>query len=140
MPKSTFTTNRSMAATYELRARSVAGGMRRAHGQAASLVFKKRAQLLEETIYRRPALKNAKNRVLTGNLKRSESLAIAGNAFIVTNTAPYANRRHRMTGTSKLFGHDLRSFWAGRAMQETSSQRMAILRAALRETWRKNAG
>ena len=40
-----------------------------------------------------------------------------------------------MRGTSKLYGHKLDSFWAGRAMQYTAATRARIYRLALAEVW-----
>lgn len=138
--KSVFTSNRPMAATYELRTAYVVGGLRKAHGQAASVEYQKRKQLLRETIYNRQQVTTPPpTRVLTGRLQRSERLVMAGNVARLENTAPYAKHRHNMSGTSKLYGHQLDSFWAGRAHQYTTSQRNAIYRRAIAETWRINA-
>lgn len=127
-----------MAATYEIRATSLKGGLRKAHGQAGSVAFQARRRIMQETIYDRPQTKGPPpTRKLTGLLRRSEKLTISGPSVILTNTAKYANIRHNMSGISKLYGHLKDSFWAKRAQVETAPQRTRIFRDALRDVWSK---
>jgi hypothetical protein len=131
--RSVFTSNRSMRTDYFLKAARVAGGLRAALGEAASVEFQERRRLLDETIYNRVQVTTPPpKRVLTGRLRRSERIVMAGTVAKLQNTAPYARIRHDMTGRSKLYGHKLDSFWAGRAHQRTVSRRAAIFRRALR--------
>ena len=139
MLRSKFTQSRPMSATFEIRAASLKGALRQAHGEAARVAFARRRELINATIYNRPAARNASRRRLTGVLRASESIAFAGDRVILTNTAKYANIRHSRRGISKLFGHRLDSFWAARAMTETRATRLQIFADATNGVWRKGA-
>lgn len=133
---SAFTSSRSMAATFEVRAHILVGEMRRAHGRAGSIVFQARKRIMKETIYdRKQVIGPPPKRKLTGNLYRSEKIVMAGDTIRFDNTAKYAHLRHAMSGTSKLYGHKLDSFWAARAMQQTAATRAKIYRDALAVVW-----
>jgi hypothetical protein len=126
--KMVVTTRKNMARTWEQRMRIAPPLLRQAVGKNTRLVFQRRKQLLEETIYQRAPV----DRPLTGNLKDSEYVQQLGNVARIGNRAPYAQIRHDMTGQSAKYGHDKTSRWAERAVQETAGERHANVRAAMR--------
>jgi hypothetical protein len=126
--RAVYTSQKNMAQEWRQTMSRTPGELRRAVGQNTSLVFQSRRKLMNETIYTRAPTE----RPLTGRLRRSEKVEMAGNVARIKNTAPYAQGRNDATGTSKSFPHDMTSDWAGRSVSGTVAQRRANVRAALR--------
>lgn len=99
--------------------------MRRGLGQCARLTRAARLQIMKATIYERPPW-----RPFTYRLLDSEFIEWHGNAVIIGNRASYAQTRHDMVGISKMYGHDLESHWATKAIIATHEERLLILQAA----------
>lgn len=128
MLKSRFDNSIEPAARISQIASKLPGKVRAAHGKCGSIVFQKRAEILDETIYER----GPQDRPLTGNLKKSEYISFMGNEIRIGNKALYASYRGElMEGTSVVYGHDLESRFASRALIETKEEREKIMKAAV---------
>ena len=124
----TITSNAGrMAERFEQRASKLPSGMRQALGQCTSLVFQKRKELIQTTIYKR-----GPERPFTYNLMNSEYIKFEGPVGVVGNSAVYAEwRGETMEGTSVL-GYDKSSKYASTAVAQTASMRKKILKTALK--------
>jgi hypothetical protein len=123
-----YTTRKNMAQSWRQRATRMPQALRVAVGANTSLVFQKRGEIMDETIYDR----SPTERPLSGDLRKGERVRMRGNVAEISNVEPYAQRRNDATGRSKTYGHDLTSDFAGRAVRETAAERRANVKRALR--------